>query len=123
MSNIDFTEIELYDGQTYDELLKQIHENSNAKKIQIDTLINQLSKFVKNIDDATLLVPLLSDYLNISIKNDEQLIKLATIIQRFSKGTASSNDSEFGLTAEEKQQLRENAESIIKDAKIVNMGK
>ena len=124
MSKIDFSDIELYDGQTFDSLLKQIHDNSNNKKQQIDSLIDQLSKFVKDVNDATLLVPLLSDYLNVSIKNDDQLIKLATIVQRFLKDTSTNSESNNGtLTQEEKDQLRSAAKDLLTDAKVVQMGK
>ena len=56
--NVDFSQIEVYKGKSFDELLKQIHDNSNEKSDQIRSLILKLSGFIKDTDDAALLVPL-----------------------------------------------------------------
>ena len=51
-----------------------------------------------------ILVPLIKEYMELGIKNDEQLVKMATIIQR----AIASNKSEeegFGMTENEKAQL------------------
>jgi hypothetical protein len=123
MSSINFSEIEIYEGKTFDQLLKQIHTNSESKSKTIDSLIKQLAGFIKNPDDASLLVPLLAEYLDVSVKNDDQLIKLAGIIQRFAKGVSTSDDtSEFGLTEAEKEEIRQNAKDVLSRGKIVQMG-
>jgi hypothetical protein len=51
-----------------------------------------------------LIVPLIKEYLEISVKNDEQLIKMATIIQRIMNNTAGESGG-FGISDEEKAQL------------------
>jgi tRNA U34 5-carboxymethylaminomethyl modifying GTPase MnmE/TrmE len=104
MDNIDFKEIELFDGMTYDILLKKIHDNSDTKSKTILKLINDVSEQIKDPNSATLLVPLIAQYLDISVKNDEQLIKLASVIQRITKN-GSSNEKETLLTEEEKRDL------------------
>tara|TARA_Y100000389_G_scaffold204903_1_gene260645 strand:+ start:1774 stop:2148 length:375 start_codon:yes stop_codon:yes gene_type:complete len=121
MSKLDFSQIEMYDGKTFDTLLKQIHDNSNSKSTQIDALIKQLAGFIKNPDDASLLVPLLAEYIEVSVKNDDQLIKMAGIIQRFAKGAATTDDSNAGTLSEaEKEEIRKNAKDISK-GKIIKM--
>jgi hypothetical protein len=67
-------------------------------------LIGELKPLINDIGDATLIVPLIKEYMELGIKNDEQLVKMATIIQR----AVSSNKSEeegFGMTNDEKAQL------------------
>lgn len=122
MSSLNFNNIEIYEGQTFDKLLKQIHDNSNEKSAQITSLIGKLTEFIKNPDDATLLVPLIAEYLEVGVKNDDQLIKLAGIIQRFIKGNTSSNeDSSFGLSEAERAEIIANAKEN-NHGKIVKMG-
>ena len=66
--------------------------------------INELKPLINDIGDATLIVPLIKEYMELGIKNDEQLIKMATIIQR-ALATGKSEDEGFGMTEEEKAQL------------------
>ncbi len=122
MSSLNFNDIEIYEGQTFDKLLKQIHENSNEKSTQIAQLIKKLTEFIKSPDDAAMLVPLVAEYLEVGVKNDEQLIKLAGIIQRFIKGNVGSNesDSSFGLTDAERAEILANAAE--NSAKVIKMG-
>jgi hypothetical protein len=67
-------------------------------------LIGELKPLINDIGDATLIVPLIKEYMELGIKNDEQLIKMATIIQR-ALATGKSEDEGFGMTEEEKAQL------------------
>ena len=121
MSSLNFHEIEIYEGQTFDKLLKQIHENSNEKSSQIANLIKKLTEFIKSPDDAALLVPLVAEYLEVGVKNDEQLIKLAGIIQRFVKtSSTTAEETSFGLTDEERAEILANAKDT--SAKVIKMG-
>jgi hypothetical protein len=121
MSSLNFQDIEIYEGQTFDKLLKQIHENSNEKSVQIAQLIKKLTEFIKSPDDASLLVPLVAEYLEVGVKNDDQLIKLAGIIQRFVKTSSTSNEeTSFGLTDEERAEILANAND--NSAKVIKMG-
>lgn len=90
-----FAEIELFEGKSYSDLLKEIYDNSVEKRVQIKDLISSLTPLVEGIGDATLLVPLIKEYLEIGVKNDDQLVKLAQLVQRIESGkraTASSVD-------------------------------
>ena len=71
---------------------------------------------IQDIGDATLVVPLLKEYLEISVKNDEQLIKMATIIQRAVQNEGQ-DDGNFGMTEEEKQQLLNEVKKFKDDKK------
>ena len=122
MSSVNFSEIEIYEGQPFDKLLKQIHENSNEKSSQISALIQKLTQFIKDPNDAALLVPLVAEYLEVGVKNDEQLIKLAGIVQRFVKAPSTSNeDSGVLITDAERAEIIANSKEQT-DAKVIKMG-
>ena len=104
---MDTSDFELYKGKTFASLCKDIVTNSEEKKTQIDVLITDLREMIKTVNDAVTVVPLLKEYFDVSIRNDEQLIKLAAIIQRMMSGRAGS-DGDGGnsvLSDEEKKQL------------------
>lgn len=108
-------DFEIFAGKNFSDLMKDIYHNSKKKDRQINTLIQELQPLIKNLGDATVIVPLIKEYLDISVKNDDQLIKLAAIVQRLisSAGkTTESNDS-FGISDEEKQALLADAQQEI----------
>ena len=69
-------EFELFKGTTFSDLMKDIYHNSKKKDRQINTLIQELQPLIKNIGDATVIVPLIKEYLDVSVKNDEHLVRL-----------------------------------------------
>ena len=103
----------LFDNKSFSDLLKEIHSNQNKKKKQLASLIAELKPLVQTLGDATVVVPLIKEYMEISVKNDDQLIKMAAIVQRLSTGTANTGDGGL-LTEEEMAQLQELTEEIAK---------
>lgn len=108
------TEFEIYKGKTFSGLCKDIVRNSEDKKNQVDILITDLRNMMKTVADATMVIPLLKEYYDIGIRNDEQLIKLAAIIQRIISGKVSDGGAEAALTDEEKKELFKAVESTVK---------
>ena len=103
---MDF-DIEIFKGKSFSELMKDIYSNSSKKDRQINLLIGELRPLIKGIGDATVIVPLIKEYLEVGVKNDEHLVKLAAVVQRL-VSTSTKAQSEPGnewLTAEEKKQL------------------
>jgi tripartite-type tricarboxylate transporter receptor subunit TctC len=107
---------ELFKGKTFSDIMADIYTNSKRKDRQLKLLIAQLEPLVKNINDATVVVPLIKEYMEVSVKNDEQIVKLAAIVQRMMKDANSEDGGGLGLSDDEKKQLLENAKAI--DAKI-----
>jgi|TARA_R110000851_G_scaffold79636_6_gene175322 hypothetical protein len=106
------TEFELFKGTNFSDLMRDIYHNSKKKARQIDALIKSLEPMIKNTGDATVVVPMIKDYLDVSVKNDDALIKLAAVVQRIISANSKDDDSnEFGLTDEERTKLLEEAES------------
>jgi|TARA_R110000851_G_scaffold313047_3_gene474506 hypothetical protein len=105
-------EFELFKGTTFSDLMKDIYQNSKKKDRQINTLIQELQPLIKNMGDATVIVPLIKEYLDISVKNDDHLVKLAAVVQRLvSVSTKTSDDGgSFGMTEDEKRRLLETAQ-------------
>ena len=79
MGNLDKN---IFGKKKFSDILKEIYDNSKEKEKQISTLISELRPLIRDIGDATLIVHLIKEYLEIGVKNDEQLIKMAAIIQR-----------------------------------------
>jgi hypothetical protein len=65
---------------------------------------------VTDIGDATLIVPLIKEYMEIGVKNDEALIKMATLVQHALNST--SEEGGLGISDDEKQQLLEEMEKL-----------
>jgi len=103
----------IFDDKSFSDLLKEIHKNQSKKSKQLASLIAELRPLITNLGDATVVVPLIKEYMEISVKNDEQLIKMAAIVQRLSTGATSSGDAGL-LTDTEMEQLQGIAEEIAK---------
>ena len=111
---------ELFKGKTFSDIMSDVYNNSKKKDRQLKLLIAQLEPLVKNLQDATVVVPLIKEYMEVSIKNDDQIVKLAAIVQRMMKDANSDSDGGWTLTEEEKRQLMENAEEIDKKIDTLN---
>jgi len=103
----------LFDDKSFGDLLKEIHGNQKKKAKQLASLIAELRPLVQSLGDATVVVPLIKEYMEISVKNDDQLIKMAAIVQRLSTASASNGDGGL-LTEDEMAQLQELTEEIAK---------
>lgn len=93
----------VFGKKKFSDILSEIYNNQKKKEDQISGLISELKPLVQDIGDATLIVPLIKEYLEIGVRNDEQLIKMATIVQRVINN--SSNEDSMGITDSEKEEL------------------
>jgi hypothetical protein len=106
---------EIFKGKTFSDLMKDVYENQKKKDRQIKLLIAQLEPLVRNLNDAAVVVPLIKEYLDVSVKNDDALIKLAAIVQRMMKDSAVAETGGFILSDEEKKQLMAAMDEVEKD--------
>ena len=102
---------EIFKGKSFSDIAKDLYGASKKKESQINLFISELKPFVTNIGDATLIVPLIKDYLEVSVKNDDQLAKLLAVVQRLI-GNNVQGEGDFGISEEEKQQLLNELEAI-----------
>ena len=100
------SDYEIFEGKSLSGLFKDIYENTKTNKTQLEVLMKEVVGFIKDGDTAVQIIPMLKEYLEINVKNDDQLVKVAAIVQRIiaaeSKG---GSEDEFGLSDKEKEQL------------------
>ena len=89
---------EIFKGKTLSDLFGEIYDNSKETKGQVKALIGELKPLIENIGDATLIVPMIKEYMEIGVKNDYALVKLATIIQRMESAAAKGESGEFDFS-------------------------
>jgi hypothetical protein len=110
---------EIFEGKSLSSLFKDIYDNTEYNKKQLDILTKELVQFIKDGDTAVQLVPMIKEYLEINVKNDDQLVKMAGIVQRLiSAESKVGAENEFGLSEEEKSQLLAGIEDTITDIQI-----
>lgn len=102
----------LFKDKTFSDVLEEIYNNSKKKDKQITALIGELKPLVENIGDATLVVPMIANYLEIGVKNDEMLVKMLTIVQRMDNAKSSGDTAGFELGAEELAQILDQANAL-----------
>ena len=119
---------EIFKGKTLSDLFGEIYDNSKETKNQVRALISELKPLIENIGDATLIVPMIKEYMEIGVKNDEHLIKLATVIQRIEAMQAKGEgNGEFDFASlqdllEETNALEAEVQNVQKEDKEENAG-
>jgi hypothetical protein len=114
------TEFKLFDGKDLSSLFKDIYDNQQTKKKNISDMIESLRKLIKNVGEATVLAPIIRDLIDSSIKNDDHLIKLATIAQRLSIADSKGIGEDGWLSEAEKAQLIGDMEDTINEIEKKN---
>ena len=111
---------EIFEGKTLSDVFKDIYDNSKTNKQQLEVLMKEVVGFIKDGDTAVQIIPMLKEYLEINVKNDEQLVKLATVVQRImaAEKRVSHSGEEFGLSDAEKEQLMNAIESDVQELQI-----
>ena len=102
----------VFGNKKFSDILEEIYTNQKTKQKQVTSLISELKPLIQEIGDATLIVPLIKEYMEIGVKNDEQLIKMATIVQRALQNV--EEDGGLGISDEEREQLLEELDKITK---------
>ena len=110
------TDYEVFEGKSLSDVFKDIYDNTEKNRQQLDVLTRELVGYIKDGDTAVQIVPMLKEYLEINVKNDDQLVKIAAIVQRLvaSESKGGSEDS-FGLSDSEKEQLMKAVEETADD--------
>lgn len=104
----------IFGKKTVSDVLKEIYDNSRNKEKQINALIGELKPLVENIGDATLVVPMIKEYLEVGVKNDEHLIKMVALVQRL-EGGGKNAEADF-FNPEELAKLMEQSEELGKES-------
>tara|TARA_Y100000593_G_scaffold70118_1_gene128697 strand:+ start:122 stop:532 length:411 start_codon:yes stop_codon:yes gene_type:complete len=109
---------EIFKGKKLSDLFQEIHQNSEVKRVQIDSMLSHLTSMISNPDDAVQLVPVIKDYMEVAVKNDEQLIKIAGIVGRILQAEMKGVNDEGILTDMEKEQLMQALEDEVSSIQL-----
>ena len=108
-------EREIFKGKTFQDLTKDIYDNTVNKKKQIDLLISEIHGFITTIDDVVLVAPIIKEYMEVAVKNDEQLVKLAGVLQRIISKSQGDSDETMLLSDSEKEELMGTLQDVVND--------
>jgi hypothetical protein len=92
----DFNEVKLFGDTSLSDVFQQIHKNNKKIDKQIDGLVNALKPLINSAGEAVMVMPTVKDLIDVNVKNNDQLVKMAGIAQRaMSSANTNSSDSLF----------------------------
>jgi len=106
---------EIFEGKTFQDLTKDIYENTTKRKTQIDLLISEIHGFITTIDDVVMVAPIIKEYMDTAVRNDEHLVKLAGVLQRIISKSQGDSDESMLLSDEEKEELMGTLQDTVAD--------
>jgi len=108
-------DIKIFGDKNFSDLSEEIYENNKLKKTQIDLLIQEVHGYIQGIEDIAIVGPIIKELMDVGIKNDDNLVKLATLYQRI-MSKQPIDESDVGLLSEEeKEQLMASLEDVAED--------
>ena len=96
-------DFKIFGDKNFSDLSEEIYENSKLKKTQIDLLVQEVHGYIQGIEDIAIVGPVLKELFDVAVKNDDNLLKLATVIQRI-MSKHQIDDSDVGLLSEEEKE-------------------
>lgn len=109
---------------TYEDILSKIYANSEERSDQISKIVNHLKDTIRNTGDASVIAPWIAEYLATSVKNDDNLLKLAGIISRLIKNKpGKEKEEDFGLTPEMLEEIKREIAETQTDERMPGRGK
>ena len=103
-------DFKIFGDKNFSDLSQEIYENSKLKKTQIELLVQEVHGYIQGIEDIAVVGPILKELLDVGVKNDDNLLKLATVFQRIMM-KSGKDESDIGLLSDdEKQQLMDSLE-------------
>jgi hypothetical protein len=116
-------DVNAFGSTSLGDVLEEAHDRSREQKELVERLIDELTDLMNDEDDAVALVPLIKEYLEINVQNNEQLVKIAQVIQRMYNASIKQTSSDSGgggggFSEEDKEELRKLAEGMSDDEEI-----
>ena len=106
---------EIFEGKTFQDLTRDIYENTTKRKVQIDLLISEIHGFITTIDDVVMVAPIIKEYMDTAVRNDEHLVKLAGVLQRIISKSQGDSDESMLLSDDEKEELMSTLQDTVQD--------
>lgn len=119
----------IFKKKKFSDILEEIYKDTKTKEKQVNQLIAELKPLIQDTGDATLVVPLIKEYLEIGVKNSDNLIKMAAICQRVISKTVEASDGAL-ISEDEKeallsaiQDIEEEQQKALPAPKVIDMPK
>jgi len=117
---VNFNDITLFGNTSLSDIFKQIHRNNKDTDKQINDLIDTLKPLASsNAGSAVMLMPTVKDLIDVNVKNNEQLIKMAGIAQRATTAGGSSSQDMLFDSSEIQQLIEEQRVIQIDGQKLI----
>ena len=123
----NFNDVQVFEGMSLSDLFKKIHKNNKDIDKQIGEFIETMKPMATtNAGSAVMLMPTVKDLIDVNVKNNEQLIKMAAIAQRAATvNTASGTDlidmDEINALLEEQKAVQEQGQKLLDQAPVVQL--
>ena len=105
----------IFGDKTFSDLSKDIYNNSKLKKTQLDLLIQEAHSYINTVEDVVIIMPVIKELMDVAIKNDEHLVKLAGVVQRIMSKSVGESDELTLLSESEKEELLNNLQEVASD--------
>ena len=121
----NFDDVTVFDGMSLSDLFKKIHKNNKDIDKKIEDFIDTMKPMATaNVGNATNLMPVVKDLIDVNVKNNEQLVKMAAIAQRAATSNANSGTelidmSEIEALLAEQKDVQEKGQKLLEQAPIV----
>jgi hypothetical protein len=118
----NFNDVTIFDGMSLSDLFKKIHKNNKDIDRQIGEFIETMKPMAtSNAGSAVMLMPTVKDLIDVNVKNNEQLIKMAAIAQRAATVNASSGQDlidmdEINALLEEQKAIQDEGNKLLEQA-------
>jgi hypothetical protein len=118
----NFDDINVFGNTSLSDLFKQIHKNNKDIDKKIEDFIETMKPMATaNVGNATNLMPVVKDLIDVNVKNNEQLVKMAGIAQRAATTSANNgeeliNMDEIHALLEEQKQVEDNSKKLLQQA-------
>jgi hypothetical protein len=123
----NFDDVTVFDGMSLSDLFKKIHKNNKDIDKQIGDFIDTMKPMATaNAGSATMLMPTVKDLIDVNVKNNEQLIKMAAIVQRAATSNSNSGTelidmSEIEALLAEQKEVQEQGQKLLEQTPIVQL--
>jgi hypothetical protein len=119
----NFDDVKLFGSTSLSDVFSQIHKNNKKIDKQIESLVDVLKPLINSAGEAVMVMPVVKDLIDVNVKNNDQLVKMAGIAQRAVSST-SSNSIESFINADEMQALiEEHKSNQVEGIKLIEQGK
>ena len=96
---------EVFDGKSLSHLLQDVFNHAERKRTILYEVVKEMRLMMIDMDSMVMLAPMVKEYLDVLNRNDEHLIKMATIVQRIIAANSGGGDTGDTLSAAEREAL------------------